>query len=597
MSERHPHRTPLVAALLMLAAASLAAAAQKTKVESQVLLTAEPGMQYAVSAKGQHVAAVVLRGSRQVMVHDGVDGPRFDEILVIQSGTNDKVRWSDDGTRFIYFGRVGQEYAVMVDGKEVHRGAWDATLATRGQTPIYQMGFTPGSKHWYMILYKSDSSRQHWQLVIDAQAGPVSQGEVQPIWSPDGEHHTYIQTINPSTAPQPRQVLIIDAKPAPYLAGEAQWTGDSKHLFTKRMVPGTNFIEILADGQPFARVEGGIQLYMAATGPGVLGVAWAAPPNGARHAFLMVGNRKVPGSECPDNAGLSNIYVSSDAKHFAARCRTWIMTNGKKGQEYADGVSNVAFTADGKPVYQGKTNGKSFLVVGDQESDGYGTITGQMEFTRDTRNTANFEPAPAVIRGNKVGFLTRTGQGGNQSVVVVEGKKYPALNAANLTFSPDGARFAFLSGHPYVAATVDGVAYEKMTVDPSLGNIGHQGTFQWSKDSKHVAWIVGAPTTGVAIDGKYIAAPGMTRFLKFTADGKHLVWIVRAPPGHLVFVDGEKVLELPQNLPLENEADIYWSFAEDGTVTFIAQDGEAMKRFKITPGTDTSVETVLAKAK
>ena len=76
-----------------------------------------------------------------------------------------------------------------------------------------------------------------------------------------------------------------------------------------------------------------------------------------------------------------------------------------------------------------------------------------------------------------------------------------------------------------------------------------------------------------------------------------MVWITRAPPGHLVFVDGEKVLELPQNLPLENDADVYWAFPEDGTILFVAQDTDGMKRFKITPGTETSVESVLAKAK
>ncbi|HEY7566308.1 MAG TPA: hypothetical protein VH762_01980, partial [Gemmatimonadaceae bacterium] len=396
-----------------------------------------------------------------------------------------------------------------------------------------------------------------------------------------------------------RQALIIDGKPAPYLAGEPQWTGDSKHLFTKRTVPGTGSTEILADGQAFARVQGSIQLYMAPTGPGVLGVAWASPPNGVRHAFLTVGNRKVPGSECSDGGGITHVYMSSDAKNFAARCRTWIMVNGKKGQEYAEGVSKVAFTADGKAVYIGKTGGKSFLIVGDEESDGYGTIAGETEFTRDQRNTQNFEPAPAVIKGTSIGYITRGAQGGNTTVVVVNGKKYTASMAQNLTFSPDGERFAFLSAFPNPHAIVDGTAHTALAVDPGIGNIGFQGTFQWSADSKHIAWATNAPTYGVAIDGKYIAAPGMVRFVKFSADGKHLVWIARdsRAPRHLVFVDGEQVADLPQNLQLENEADIYWSFPEDGTIVFVAQDGDAMKRFKITPGSDTSVETALAKAK
>jgi len=34
----------------------------------------------------------------------------------------------------------------------------------------------------------------------------------------------------------------------------------------------------------------------------------------------------------------------------------------------------------------------------------------------------------------------------------------------------------------------------------------------------------------------------------------------------------------------------------DGTVTFVAQDGDSLKRIKITPGAGTSIETVLAQA-
>lgn len=191
------HRTyGLITTAFVLVCATNTAAAQppaKTTVESQVLLTAEPGVQYAVSAKGQHVAAVALRGSRQVLVHDGVDGPRFDEVLTVPGGTNDKVRWSDDGNRFIYWGRVGREYAVMVDGKEVHRGPWSADAVARGQPAVFEMGFTPGSKHWYVILLNQNSSRQNYQLVIDGKPGPVSQSSIAPVWSLDGEHHAYIQ--------------------------------------------------------------------------------------------------------------------------------------------------------------------------------------------------------------------------------------------------------------------------------------------------------------------------------------------------------------------------------------------------------------------
>ena len=120
--------------LLLASLVPSALPAQDPKVESQVLLPPEPGMQYSISPKGLHLAAVVLRGSRQVLVHDGVDGPRFDRVLTLSSRSNGvKVAWSDDGARFAYHGKLGQEYVIVVDGKEVSRptgasGSWRRTL-------------------------------------------------------------------------------------------------------------------------------------------------------------------------------------------------------------------------------------------------------------------------------------------------------------------------------------------------------------------------------------------------------------------------------------------------------------------------------------
>ncbi|HEV8600175.1 MAG TPA: hypothetical protein VGQ69_12495, partial [Gemmatimonadales bacterium] len=82
--------------------------AQEPKVETQLLLPPEPGMQYEISPKGLHVAGVVLRGSRQVLVYDGTDGPRFDQVLQLNSAG--KVSWSDDGARYAYHAKLGQEY-------------------------------------------------------------------------------------------------------------------------------------------------------------------------------------------------------------------------------------------------------------------------------------------------------------------------------------------------------------------------------------------------------------------------------------------------------------------------------------------------------
>lgn len=274
-----------------------------------------------------------------------------------------------------------------------------------------------------------------------------------------------------------------------------------------------------------------------------------------------------------------------------------MFVDGKKGQEYPEGISNLVWTADGRPVYYGRTNQRSFMIVGDQESDAYGSILDTPPATREEHGTSNFRQPPALVRGNHIAYIARRNPNDNSSmVVVVEGKALPADNASQVSLSPDGSRVAFVSGRPYQSVTVDGTAYTSATIDGGIGNVGYQGTIQWSPDSKHVAWITAAPSPGVAIDGRLVAAPGMTRFLHFTADGKHLVWLVRSPssPEHLVFVDGVKVATIPQNLPLENEADLYWSFPADGSISFVAQDSEGMKRYRIVPG-GTSLETAAAK--
>ena len=75
----------------------------------------------------------------------------------------------------------------------------------------------------------------------------------------------------------------------------------------------------------------------------------------------------------------------------------------------------------------------------------------------------------------------------------------------------------------------------------------------------------------------------MTRFAHFTANGR-LVYPARGQGAeHQIDVDGRRVLTLPQNLSLENDADIYWSFPADGSIRSVAQDQEGMKRFTIVP--------------
>ena len=573
-------------AILFASLVSSALPAQEAKVESQLLLPPEPGMQYSISPKGLHLAGVVLRGSRQVLVHDGVDGPRFDRVLTLSSQSNGvKVAWSDDGAHFAYHGKLGQEYVIVVDGKEVSRGPWSPELEAQGATPVNDLGFSPGGKHWYAVIQTRSPGRENFQMLLDGVAGPLSQQRFTPLFSPDGEHHTYIQQINTATTPQPRYALIVDGKPAPYLAGAMQWTSDSKYLITKRPSPGNTGEDVLANGQPLMRVPGGVELSMAPAGPGMLGRAWTPFEGGSRVSYLLVGNRRAPGSECSNSAGLDAVFMSADAKHYAARCAmSFMFVDGKKGQEYPEGISALVWTSDGRPVYYGRTNQRAFMIIGEQESDAWGAIVDIQPSTREERSSGNWLNKPAVVRGTHVAYIARTNANdGNSTVVVVDGKAMPAQAASEVSLSPDGSRFAYLSGRPHQFVTVDGTAYDKVAIEPSIATVGFQGMIKWSPDSKHVAWITAAPSQGVMLDGKLLPTPRMTRFAHFTANGR-LLYLARGEGAeHQIYVDGKRVLTLPQNLSLETDADIYWDFPADGSIRFVAQDHEGMKRFRIVP--------------
>ena len=108
-----------------------------------------PDHQRRMAVLGGSAAAVVLRGSRTVVVHDGVDGPRFDAILGESSG----LVFSPDGSRLAYVGRQGAEFVFMADGKELLRvpAARHPRLGSNSAESIPQ--FTDNGRHVYFPLY------------------------------------------------------------------------------------------------------------------------------------------------------------------------------------------------------------------------------------------------------------------------------------------------------------------------------------------------------------------------------------------------------------------------------------------------------------
>jgi hypothetical protein len=233
-----------------------------------------------------------------------------------------------------------------------------------------------------------------------------------------------------------------------------------------------------------------------------------------------------------------------------------------------------------------------------------------MAVTRPTRPESNeygAAPLDAVVAGNSVGFLANKGFSPDTAVVVINGKATAAKAPKELTFSADGTRHAYLHGNPAAAVQVlvDGEPHQGMIHGPVVNAFDKR--FAFSPDGKHIAYAASSPdgrVRGISIDGKFIPYEKLPAFpmhnVTFTPDGNHLLWVagLRGTES-AVYVDGVPAVKFAHNglSLLQPDADTpleaMWSMGDDGVLTFIGEDGGSLKRFTVTPGSDTSLETLV----
>src|ERR1043165_5168460 len=185
---------------------------------------------YIVSPRGLHLATVVRKGSRLVVMVDGVAGPKFDEIVAPSVSYIDPrpyqnpnvdintvprqlaVTFSKDGQHYAYVGRQSQEWVLMADNKEVLR--IPATGSVGMGTVDMRLEYTgPDAKH----LLFSRSEYGGYALWVDGQKWPGlyasggggSAGTVDPIVSPDGTRIAYTAQVA-----RDKTALIVDGKEA-----------------------------------------------------------------------------------------------------------------------------------------------------------------------------------------------------------------------------------------------------------------------------------------------------------------------------------------------------------------------------------------------
>ena len=170
------------------------------------------------------------------MLHSEAERPEDDS----NDRSSAPVVFSDDGSRWAYVGRTGNQLVVMLDGKELSKIPFS-------EEAITSLSFTPGGKHLRYIQTvrvqdQSGDSRRDTRLVVDGRKATVGADNLRASevsWSPDGEHFAFIAKSGDRLSDR----LVLDNKVDPpelqfpgYALEHTRplFTGDSAHLITVR---------------------------------------------------------------------------------------------------------------------------------------------------------------------------------------------------------------------------------------------------------------------------------------------------------------------------------------------------------------------------
>ncbi len=444
------------------------------KIDPLVAGPASGDVIYVLSPAGGHVAAGMMKGSRFAMAVDGLEGPKVDSVMnvlpavgvlsppdprsALPSYTPKPINptpivFSDDGKRFAYLARLGQEYIVYLDGQEHRR----FPVASANQI---RMQFTGSDAKHFMLATSNNGGA--FDLWVDGQQKPAYPASTVPIISRDGTRYAY-QGVGEANQPGP---IILDGQPSGYSSYWMNFTGDGKSLLALRQV--NNDHTVLLDGKPVVTSAGPVRVTIAPKGSKFVTVI-SKPANGAARFVCVADGQEIAATDAQSEPF---VVFSPDGTRWAARCRnitgapiSWVVADdGKKQQEYI-GIdeASLCFSSDAKHLaYVAGAGSKAFPVIDGQEAEGF-----------DYNAKVGFSPD-----GKTVFFGGRQDQPQVSRLLVVNGKQYRGdhnFNNESIAFSPDGSRWGVLgsglkSGGPTGLQSVanfilDGKLVEGVTVD------------------------------------------------------------------------------------------------------------------------------------
>lgn len=576
------------------------------KVEEEVVGPAVPGVTYVISSKNVRVGYISQKGSRMTVTVDGAEGPTFDQILnpdgiavtlnnsrtTVLSGEGSPIVFSEDGKHYAYAARQGDEYVVILDGKEVTRGPIGVKVF--GYGPLRFIG---NGRH---LWFKAKADTDYYRMFIDGKPLPASHRNPAIVFSRDGSRY-----IASGTYPQKpsEEWFLLDGKSSSYPGDNPQFTGDNKLVAVDRSHPGS--ATLLVDGKPLFKGDAINQIWISPAGNRI-----AAIVNTAGKWALTIDGKVVPNTE---GVQVLRVFFSPDGSRWAAHCTGiaqthFMILDGRKGNAYQYIESHVnppAFTPDSsKFLYAAMNAGRQFVVVNEEESEGFAVFLSlrspRYAFARD---------------GGRYGYMTSENTTPRMFHFVVDGKRQtlPDMFGVSDTFffSDNGATYAFVAGPAARNEITTLVVNGKPVPEVKLSG-GFSGSFRalqlkthhytLSPDGKYIAHrgfrIDDPKKTGLFINGRFISEKVYSAPL-FTPDSQHVFWLEneRHPSGtgtvYVLHVNGQSTGIRINAGDVLKDTNGTWEIGTDGTLTLLTFDGGSMKRYRVSPSSSTNIRKLL----
>lgn len=560
--------TPLVAVFVGLLAVAASLSAQP-QIEEAVLGPYDPRGASTFSKDGLHLAITVAKGSKSVMMVDGVEGPRFDSRV-------GELVFSQDGRRHAYLAISGTDGILVLDGKEVAR---DPLI---DNTPSFDsLTFSPGGKRFaYQRREAATKGAFRW-LVVDGKQGDRVSAVNNLVFSPDGLRFAYLAGHE---ADQGGQTLVVDGRNVGKQGVEPQFSPDSQTVVTVGRTPTGDVL--LLNGKPGSRAKSIRGVHMSTGGLNLL-VLGTQAGNGAFGEFLGSGGKKIEGSDCQK---IEWLKFSPDGKRYAALCSMapmikYLLVDGKKGENY-QGITDFEFSPDSsRYTYMARSATGSFRVVDGEESQGFNTYQ-------------TFVWGGGGKRFGYVGYGNMIKEGD----VVIDGKATRFPGPRVVGFNPDGSHYGFVGGDPFFGTLyLDGVEQKDVGV---IAPSNQASLFALSSDGKsaaHFGFAGNRDKRGLVANGRLLAEFAQLYVAPiFTPDGQHVVAIVQNPgdgKSHAVLVNGKRVITLDA-LPFSSAGGAVpvtpFAMGADGVFTLIGASGGEYKRYRVTASASHTLATAVA---